>query len=77
MHSDLNTSTMLKQSHVPSSRGGLLELGGNLQHGRHLFMSLNSASWLHRLMLLKLSVESRVKYNVCEKESFLCPRIGP
>ena len=33
MHSDLNTRTMLKQSHEPSSRGGLLVLEGSLQHG--------------------------------------------
>ena len=54
MHSDLNTSTMLKQSHRPSSRGGFLVLEGNLQHGGHWLMSLDSPSWLHRLTPLML-----------------------
>ena len=62
MHSDLNTSTMLKQSHGPSSRGGFLVLEGNLQHGGHWLMSLDSASWLHRLMPLMLTLEGRVMH---------------
>ena len=61
MHSDLNTSTILKQSHGPSSRGGFLVLEGNLQHGGHWLMSLDSASWLHRLMPLMLTWVGEIK----------------
>ena len=60
IHSDLNTSTMLKLSHGPSSRGGLLVLEGNLQHGGHWLMSLDSASWLPRLMPLMFTCVGRV-----------------
>ena len=56
MHSQLNRSAVLKQSHGPSSRGGLQVLEGNLQHGGHWLMSLDSASWLPRLMPLMLTV---------------------
>ena len=56
INSGLDTGTMLKQSPRPSSKGGLLVLEGNLQHGGHWLMSLDSASWLNWLMPLMLTL---------------------